>query len=309
MGLFAEEIDGWQSWSRIFCNTQLFAPLVKKILARHGLPQVRIENLLPGTNAVFRAGDYVVKIYAPKESGLYDPTDGLGEYQATKCADKLGISVCLPVARGVLWDKYTFAYLITRYITGYALAEVLPQWSSARKTEQGKALFALSNQLHKADVSLCPACQVDLLERTCNNPRWANIPQSLAQQFKQRAKSVLLRRQSLCLVHGDMTGENILLLLPDRFALLDFGDAVIAPEFYEWPSLFLDGMQADSEVIRGFTGGIDVEFWIEQLLDGLCLHDFAANLIVDFAKRKKIDLESLTTIELLSYAFMQYLFI
>lgn len=52
-----------------------FTPLVRKIFLREGLEFTCLENLTPGTNAAFRTGNYVVKIFAPRESGM-EPHNG-----------------------------------------------------------------------------------------------------------------------------------------------------------------------------------------------------------------------------------------
>ena len=100
-----------------------------------------------------------------------------------------------------------------------------------------------------------------------------------------------------------------MLLLPEgRLALLDFGDAVLAPECYEWPSLFLEGMRADTDVLQGFLDGESPEAWFEALLDGLSLHDFAGDLIADFARRKGIAIGQLNSLQALRQALLQKVF-
>lgn len=308
MALFTRKIDGWQSWSDVFCDAQAFAPLVEEVLRRHGLPQVPVEKLTPGTNAVFRAGGYVVKLYAPPESTLCDETGGLGEYQAGCAAAAVGLKVPRPVARGILEDRYTFVYLVMEYLSGQEIGGVLPVLSAEQKQETGKALRSLCSTLHGANANECPACRIDLLTRSLENPRWRRVPALLAEQLKARAKAVWQRRERHILVHGDLTGENVLCLPAGQLALLDFGDAVLAPECYEWPSLFLEGMQADAAALQGFLEGEPTEAWLEALLDGLSLHDFAGDLIADFARRRGIAMEQLSSLQALRQIFLQRLF-
>ena len=308
MPLFCKTIDGWQSWSEVFCDRQVFAPLIEEILRWHGLPLSPVEGLTPGTNAVFRAGNYVIKLYAPPESTLCDETGGLGEYQAGCAAAAAGLAVPRPVARGTLEDRYTFLYLVMEYLSGQEIGEALAELSAAQKRETGKALRGLCDTLHGANANACSACCVDLLTRSLENPRWQSVPALLAQQLKVRAKAVWQRRERHVLVHGDLTGENVLLLPEGRLALLDFGDAVLAPECYEWPSLFLEGMRADTDVLQGFLDGEPPEAWLEALLDGLSLHDFAGNLIADFARRKGIAIGQLNSLQALRQARLQKVF-
>ena len=74
--VFEKTIDGWQSWGDVYTDCAAFAPLVRAIYAREGLPvPEEIGGLTPGTNAVFRCGDTVVKIFAPPESGFDSARD------------------------------------------------------------------------------------------------------------------------------------------------------------------------------------------------------------------------------------------
>ena len=68
--LFNEPIHNWNEWGAIFQSIEAFTPLAREIFRRERLAFSGLENLTPGTNAVFRAGDYVVKIFAAKESGF-----------------------------------------------------------------------------------------------------------------------------------------------------------------------------------------------------------------------------------------------
>jgi len=61
INLFKATVDGWASWAKVFQSIEAFEPLIKAILCQHGLPSAEIERCTPGTNAVFRVGDLVVK--------------------------------------------------------------------------------------------------------------------------------------------------------------------------------------------------------------------------------------------------------
>ena len=63
--LFNELIHNWSEWGMVFQSVEAFTPLAKEIFRREGLAFSGLENLTPGTNAVFRAGDYVIKIFVP----------------------------------------------------------------------------------------------------------------------------------------------------------------------------------------------------------------------------------------------------
>ena len=208
------------------------------------------------------------------------------EVQAMRAAARVGVRTAGVVAAGVLADRYAFSYLVTEFLSGAALGEVLRAGSAAERRAVGRELAALSRRLHGAPPNACPACAVDLFTRSQDNPRWDMVPPALARELTARAKTVWARRERRVLVHADLTGENVLRLPAGDFALLDFGDAVLAPACVELPSLVLEGLAADSDAAAGLFEGWDAAEAVEALLDGLSLHDFAGNLVRDFCARR-----------------------
>src|SRR5690625_1985674 len=74
MNLFKEEIGNWQDWSNISQSLSAFSALINFILQKENLPPAKLENLPPATNAVFKSGDFVIKIYVPTEGGMDQAT-------------------------------------------------------------------------------------------------------------------------------------------------------------------------------------------------------------------------------------------
>ena len=70
--LFTPDIQGWASWGRVFQSENAWTPVIRHICEHEKLPFTKLEHLTPGTNAVFKVGDAVFKIFAPKDSGI-DP--------------------------------------------------------------------------------------------------------------------------------------------------------------------------------------------------------------------------------------------
>lgn len=98
--LFNEPIHNWSEWSAIFQSIEAFTPLAKEIFRREKLAFPGLENLTPGTNAIFRAGDYVVKIFAPRESGLEPQLDYSNESAVCGALTRWGISTPRLIAHG-----------------------------------------------------------------------------------------------------------------------------------------------------------------------------------------------------------------
>ena len=81
-------------------------------------------------------GEYVVKIYAPKESGMDQTESRQTELFAANFAEKAGAAIPSVVACGEICDTYSFAYMIMKYIKGRELGEVLAnimKWKSFTK--------------------------------------------------------------------------------------------------------------------------------------------------------------------------------
>ena len=241
--LFNYELNGKKSWAKMFCDVKAFTPLVKEVLRRHELPDAEVTGLTPGTNAVFRAGDYVVKLYAPPESGFADGSFGLSEWQAVSAAASAGVKLPCPIARGEIHDRYVFAYMVMEYMQGQELGDVIDHCSDQEKYAYGQKLRVLFDRLHQA---ACP----DFAGRKLEGGEY--------------------------LIHGDMTGENIL-LVDGELALIDFGDALLGPLCYEMPALVIEGMRADPQVIAGFWPEDQQKLW-EMVEAGLSLHEFAQPL-------------------------------
>ena len=55
--LFTCQIENWRDWGKVFQSTAAFTPLAQKIFRQEGLEFTGLENLTPGTNAVFRGGE------------------------------------------------------------------------------------------------------------------------------------------------------------------------------------------------------------------------------------------------------------
>ena len=62
--LFNYTIKNWDDWGKVFQSIEEFTPLAQEIFCREKLEFANLEILSAVTYAVFRAGFYVVKIFA-----------------------------------------------------------------------------------------------------------------------------------------------------------------------------------------------------------------------------------------------------
>jgi thiamine kinase-like enzyme len=138
-----------------------------------------------------------------------------------------------------------------------------------------------------------------VISRAVNNPRLENLPPGLQADMKARASSV--RLDKTILAHGDLPGENVLLSPDGSIVLIDFADSVTAPPLYELAPLVFELFRCDREMILAFAGSGWQGQWLEDLLSSVAIHDFGANILLDYAKRKQIPVESVQSLDALRH--------
>ena len=281
--LFNESIHNWSEWGAIFQSVEAFTPLAKEIFRRERLAFSGLENLTPGTNAVFRAGDYVVKIFAPRESGMEPQLDYSNESAVCGALTRWGISIPRLVAHGMIQDSYLFYYLVTEYCPGEEAGPWLEDSSPSQQEGFIRKLKGLLQTLHRPAQGLIPP--VDLLGRALDNPRLERLPISLRDEMAERAARLNLA--DTVLVHGDLTGENILIGANNQPIIIDCADACLAPWWYELAPLVFELFHCRGDLLRLFVD-TDPEVFVEQGMDAVCIHDFGANMLWDTAVREGI---------------------
>lgn len=188
--LFNEPIHNWNEWGAIFQSIEAFTPLAKEIFHREGLAFSELKNLTPGTNAVFRAGNYVVKIFAPCESGMEPQVDYSNESAVCGALTRWGISTPSLIAHGKIQDTYLFYYLITEYCPGKEAGQWLENASPSQLEGFIRQLKGLLQTLHRPTEGLIPP--VNLLERALDNPRLERLPVSLRDEMAGHAAKLNL---------------------------------------------------------------------------------------------------------------------
>jgi thiamine kinase-like enzyme len=272
MRLFTEHITSPQEWENIFQSIAAFEPLLEYIFDKEKLPFAKIESLAPGTNAVFKIGGYIVKIFAPAESGIDYQGNLQSEYLAARQAAELNIPVPKIIANGFVQDMYRFDYMITEYITGAELGEAAETMSDAEKINIGRKLRAITDKMNVP-------CEIfngsDIIkeskifyEDTSRESFWDSCPE----QFKKERLAYIKSHKygENVFVHGDLCPDNILLTPQGELYIIDFADAVTAPKVYEHALAALES-DLDLMILRGYFDDYAGDEFIEMCLSGLLI--------------------------------------
>lgn len=305
MYYFKEEINGQNSWAKVFQSTKAFQDLAQAIFKKEGITlREEIQNLTPGTNAVFKADHYVIKIFAPEESGFGTKFDYNTELSVMEHIKGKGIAAPDLIAYGTMKDKYLFHYIIMEYIDAKEAGDSLASFHREQKIRIVKQLQTILKDLNQTADHLL--IKKDLQKQAIDNPHLKGLTDTLKLDL---ADSV--RNQEMdfcCLVHGDITGENVLITTEGRIILIDFADCTLAPAYYELGPIVFELFRGDREYVSEFMGDIKKEEFLEQLMKGLALHEYCGNLIIDYLTRLHIPYENVKSLEELKCIISQNIF-
>jgi tRNA A-37 threonylcarbamoyl transferase component Bud32 len=276
MYLFQKDINDWNSWGAVYQSINDFQKLIEEIFKREKLfGYEHISQLTPGTNAVFKVGNTVIKIFAPIESGAKTDEDYCAELQSMERANTLRIRAPKLIAASHIQDKYVFRYLIMEYIDGQSAGNALEKYTSAQKR---KFVLELKENLMKMNCTPTEEVNESLVkERSNHNMAWNSYPITIQSQIKEIVKQYDL---SECVyVHGDLTADNIIIDKQDDLYIIDFADSTIAPIEYEYPPILFDLFNYDIEMINEFNKELDYDAFIDKVFMGTLLHAFGAYFI------------------------------
>lgn len=194
MNLFTEQINSWQDWGQVFQSIPAFTPLIRYIMQKENLPNAEIKNLTPGTNAVFQIGDYVIKIFAPKESGKDQTPDMKTEIFASKLANTLGIAAPKVIADGFICDKYRFGYLITEYINGQEFLKADKEMTPDMKIKAGRQLRQISDAMN---TPCKPFNNIDIFSDDYVTSRFTKFPEKFQKERLSYIKITVIQKAFL----------------------------------------------------------------------------------------------------------------
>jgi len=271
---FTADINGWSSWGRIFQSIKDFELLIKYIFKRHNLHFTEIEQCKPGTNAVFKVGGLVVKIFAPKESGMDADSDYKTELFGIERANRLGIPAPQLIASGTVEDKYVFRYLIMEHISGASLGQLENGMTDNEKMKYARKLREITDRMN---APCEPFNNYDIIIRALYCERWNKFPLSFQYERKEYLKNYKITNPVY--VHGDLNPDNVLIDNTGKLYIIDFADAVLAPPEYELAAIVCQLFCFEKPYMDGYFGKYDATELAEKCFDALLLHDFGYNII------------------------------
>lgn len=274
--LFEGEIKDWVSWGSVYQSINLFEPLIKYIFKKEGLAFSKIENCTPGTNAIFKVNDYIIKLFAPSESGIETYKDFTTEAFGIKWASNLDIGSPKLISSGKIEDRYVFYYMIMEYIEGEEFTNYIKTLSDSDKILCGQKLRQITDIM---DIPCEPFNDVDILEMSLKNKRWNTFSDSFNRERSSYLKSLNLDNKVF--VHGDLCSDNILVCKNKDLVIIDFADSVLAPYIYEQAVIICELFKFDKSFMTGYLVDYNKAEIVDLCLNGLLIHDFGSNIIND----------------------------
>jgi len=282
------ELNGIESWIDIYQNTEAFTPLVKEIFARHELEFSKLQNLTPGSNAVFLVDDKVIKLFAPPETGFANRKAFETEKAAFKHINQVAPSPKLLHA-GTIKDQYDFSYIIMEQVAGRNFMDITDQEKSNLITNIQTFTEAMNITIEDDNIPIWT------LQDCLANTRWEDFPQKFQEERKEILKT--LSFENPVYVHGDLKAANLIIDENNQLHMIDFADSHQAPVIYEWPYIVFGILSCNLEMLELYFGKIDVETFIVQLTQGIMMHKFGSFLLMQICEIKNIELEEITEME------------
>lgn len=271
--LFAHTVENLADWGRVYRDVDAFLPLIRRIFRENGLSLPPVELCTPGSNAVFRAGSYLIKIFAPEPSGIGGEREFRAERFGLNHAARLGVPAPAVLAQGTIEDRYRFCYLLLEWVGGDPLKTRFAKLSPEEKAQIGRVLRNAVDRLNIPCEQFCGRPMRP--ERAAS--RWERFPLSF--RLEREAFLASLPLSEDVFVHADLNPDNLLLGKDGGVTLIDFADARNGPAELELPPLLCDSFRFDADFLRGFRGENDTGNLVDRLFRGLLLHDYGADIL------------------------------
>ena len=286
MHLFSEKIENWDDWYKLRESIPVFTPLVEHIFQKEDLPLDKIENLAPGMNAVFKTGEYVIKIFALMNWDGRESSDSCGidadvEIFSLRLAEERGVPAPRLIAEGVADDKYRFRYIVMDYIRGTALEDISDDLTYEQKVAVGRNIRNIADKLN---VSICGNfAPVDVLEYAKRNGGWLEegFPESFEAERQAYLSDFHINERDKVYCHGDIHSGNILADDALNLSIIDFASAMYAPVEYELTYAVCLMCNFEKPYVEGYLGGgYSIDDIVDMCMTWLPVHAWGHDVIL-----------------------------
>jgi len=308
-GLRRADVYSLDGWRQVFTRVETWRPLVRLILARHGLPaDLTLSGVTPGSHAVFGVGErLIVKIYSPlwpadwaKETELYALLGGDPFLRVPRLVASGVIPANLPEAAGGEWP-----YALVERQAGTPLGQVWRAMDAGGRARLAGRLGRLLARLHRTPVEGLrsvpsgPSCWTGFAGRQAlsamdRHRAWNTLPVALLAQVASYlvAQDGLWRAAGtrVCLLHCDVTADHVFVGASTGACgaeagnagitgLIDFGDAMAGDPEYEFVAVFLSALDGDRAALASFLQSYGHPAWDDpgfsrRMLAYCLIHEF-----------------------------------
>jgi hygromycin-B 7''-O-kinase len=250
-------IEAQPHYGRHLGDPAYWAPYVREVLVREGLPIARLKPGFVGTFPTFLTGDVVVKL-------LGSSFDGAQSWAAEVAMHRLlsenrAVPAPLILASGQLWeDEPAWRYIVTERLTGVPVRELQLSGLEPSRVEAedlASHLGVVVARLHH----LAPPAEVarrQLLGRLRQEAplrlRNFGLPDRLVEQVPDYLSDT---DGSQVLVHADITEDHVFVAEDRLEGIIDWGDAFVADRYYELAATYLDALRSNPLLLKRFLDG------------------------------------------------------
>ena len=276
------DILTWDDWAKTFQDIETFRNLIEEIFHHHNLKLSDIEQTYPATNAVFKVGEYIVKIFVPDVIKPWDADDFEIEYRNAMSNKSINNYKPLLHASGAIQKDMCWKYLVFEFVDGTLFYQAIRNLTYENKNLIVKQLKQFLKEFNKT-----PKGKIDnsyIIDRVINDNRWYFLNDDVKSELFDYLKKEDISNSVT--VHGDITGDNV--LLTDKgIVIIDFGDSCVAPKYYEYAPIVVDLFQCDKELIELFFD--NVKEGIELTIKSILLHDFGGDIASKLLQSESVD--------------------
>ena len=275
MHLFIEQINDFDDWfGKVFQSIPAFMQLIEHIFWKENLPLATIENMPPGTNAVFKVGNYVIKIFVPPIISEKDIDFGTSvdvELFGIKWANARGVPSPKLIVEGAVEDKYFFRYMIMEYLHGTMLNDIESHLTYEDKVIIGQNMRKITDKLNAPCENFTP---FDVLQHALDNDNWCDegFPATLEAERLEYLAGLTINENDKVYCHGDLHGGNVLVDDKRNVYIVDFADAMYAPKEYEQLYIVSSLFCFEKPYMLGYFGDYAVEDIVDLCMTWLPIH-------------------------------------